>query len=120
MKPLGSLRFLLFISVLSGCGSHEPEQESASQRLARWRHEARAAAPAAISNEVIGITRVLNVTIDDDAPSPARWTGRAKAEYVNPLGGISRTNISLLFFVGMAGVDNRSHAGASATAAGMY
>jgi hypothetical protein len=51
------------------------------------------------SNDIVGFRRTLHAYVDDhgDYKNPHFWTGEVEAEYINPVGGVSVTNVPYKF-----------------------
>lgn len=94
--------------IVTGCGS-EPKQETSLQRSRRWQAEAEVAARSACSNDLVGISRIIDVTVMDSATHPNQWEAYATCEYVNQVGGIDRTNVYLRFRTTFADGSNQTH-----------
>ncbi len=67
-----------------------------------WREFSNEAEPmmlAEASNHIVGFRRMLHDYVDDhgDYKNPNVWTGKVEAEYINPIGGVSVTNVPFKF-----------------------
>lgn len=98
----GIFTILAIFSMLCGC--KKSVNETAGSRLAE---QAKQQMMIEITNEMVGLNRVLDAYVDDlttnnivdemKHPDLANWVGSAKVEYVNHLGGIDRTNLYFRF-----------------------
>jgi hypothetical protein len=73
---------------LAGCG-HKAELT--------LQQKAEIAFRAAITNQVVGLNRIISTEIEDEDGSIAKWRADATVEYVNSVGGIDRTNLPFRF-----------------------
>jgi hypothetical protein len=67
-----------------------------------WREFSNEAEPmmlAEASNHIVGFRRMLHAYVDGhgDYKNPNVWTGNVEAEYINPIGGVSVTNVPFKF-----------------------
>jgi len=67
-----------------------------------WREFSNEAEPmmlAEASNHIVGFRRMLHAYVDGhgDYKNPNVWTGNVEAEYINPIGGVSVTNVLFKF-----------------------
>ena len=54
----------------------------------------------AATNDIVGFTRIIDSQIDyGNLASVTNWRGRITAEFVNPVGGVTRTNLVYSFLV---------------------
>ena len=77
-------------------------KKAAGPKEKTWREFADEATPkmlAEASNHIVGFRRTLHVYVDDhgDYKNPNVWTGNVEAEYINPVGGVSVTNVPFKF-----------------------
>ena len=49
------------------------------------------------TNNVVGLSRIISVTVQDWDEQPSNWTGHVTAEFMNTMGGVGRTNIDYWF-----------------------
>lgn len=77
------------------------QQESAPDRMSRWRREAEGAIRSECTN-IVGFRRVLKVNSDIYASdSITNWTGKAEVEILNRIGGVEVTNVPIDFSIFM-------------------
>lgn len=97
---------LLLATFLCGCVKKEVamEDESQSQRMARWRTEAVADMRKEATNQITGITRIIDCQLNDGETALSKWTGSLIAEHINHVGGIDRTNLFFIFSSNMGRV----------------
>lgn len=74
-------------------GPHPDETDSRP----RWHREAREAALRACTNELPGITAIIQVSVYDEAPLTSGWRAFATVDHRNEFGGISRRELSIHF-----------------------
>ena len=89
--------------VAAGC-SHE---ESRDDRIARFKIEAALSQRQSCTNMVTGLRSIIRASIDDSSGNPCEWTGSAVVEFINPIGGVERTNLA--FICRQHGIDSVSH-----------
>jgi hypothetical protein len=109
MKIPVPLIALLAVGAVAGCSPSGRKIETSEQRLGRWRGEATACAWRDCTNMVIGFTKVVRVSVDDRQPKVSEWRADVEVEHVNVIGGIERTNLPLLFRIGLTGADDLTH-----------
>ena len=103
------------IAMLAMCGCRRNDEQLTPQTISITRHketprdrherEAREEVDHFLSNNVVGLTRVVSKNVHfwpkHGAPinldEPTNWWGEAVAEYINKAGGIERTNIEFHF-----------------------
>ncbi len=68
-----------------------------SSRVANLHASAKEAVLRECTNDVVGLNRVIHLDIIDTGDVPSQWSAFAVLEYVNPSGGISRTNLNFSF-----------------------
>ena len=73
---------------MAGCG-HKAELT--------LQQKAEIAFRAAVTNQVVGLNRIISTEIEDEDGSIAKWRADATVEYVNSVGGIDRTNLPFRF-----------------------
>jgi hypothetical protein len=82
------------------------DNESHGDKVARYRAGADAALREACTNAVIGLRSIIAMrgyTADDNF---MKWTGSAKVEFFNQIGGVERTNLNFKFVPSLAGQAN--------------
>ena len=67
------------------------------ETIQQQRDEAEGMLLKVCTNEVPGLNRIIDVSVDDSADLASKWTGRATVEYVNHLGGADRTNLLFIY-----------------------
>jgi hypothetical protein len=75
--------------------SSQPETELHQKH--RLRAEAEGKIRAECTNQISGLTRIINVFPDTTDSDPHKWKAEATADYVNHFGGVDRTNVSFTF-----------------------
>jgi len=109
---LGNRSIALLVLIFVGCerrpnlsdpqlSEERMQTESASQRINRWRSGADGAILKECTNAVIGFRRVLDARAWDTYSSTDvnKWTGEAKVEFINKVGGVEVTNLPFAFHV---------------------
>ena len=99
IKLLFSL-FAVGTLLLCGCGRQgvASKNESKDARLARFRTEANSAALKEATNEITGLNKIIDLSVNDSSDEMTNWSAVVTAEYMNHVGGIDRTNLHLLFW----------------------
>ena len=88
--------FSLFtIALLVGC-TRSPAPVS---QMDKFRAEAASTLPAAVSNYVVGITRIVHTDLQCYSESVSNWNATATVEFVNQRGGIERKDYPFVFLV---------------------
>jgi hypothetical protein len=77
-----------------------PPTETRLEEHIRWMSEARGAVLTAVSNDAIGLSRVIDCNISDYDDDVRKWKAVVTFEFVNRVGGIERTNYPYKFFSG--------------------
>lgn len=67
--------------------------ETDSQRWRRQQQQGEAAFAKSITNDVVGYSRTIETYRDISNDDVGKWWGHATVEYLNPMGGIQRTNL---------------------------
>jgi len=91
---------MIAAALLCGCNKEERPQT----QLELWRSQADFAILKACTNDLVGITRVVEHGVDDSSDILQKWTGVVVAEHVNSVGGIDRTNLYYKFGSSMGNV----------------
>jgi hypothetical protein len=73
--------------------SQPGDNESYAHKIKRYRAGADAALPAAITNAVVGLRTILTQRTETYDDNFNKWTARAEVEFINPVGGVERTNL---------------------------
>ena len=94
------LLFVLVGTALAGCGKPQPssyDSMTSPQRMEFLRSQAEAAIKTECTNLVPGIRNFVNLQSNVLDNSLARWSGSATLDYINPVGGVERTNLQFVF-----------------------
>jgi len=83
--------------------------EKPRAKVARLASEAEATARAECSNVVVGITRIVNIHCSTYEDQVRKWKADAQVEFINRVGGIERTNLTMTFDAGIPGPDGYCH-----------
>ena len=95
--------FSLFAAVVLLCGCRQQPQEIAwedqtpEQHLEHWRNSARFELMKECTNEIVGLSRIIETQINDSSGNVGQWTAEVTAEHINHYGGIERTNMLFCF-----------------------
>jgi len=85
-------------SAMDGSSHTGPgDNESYSDKLIRYRAGAWEAARSECTNEVTGLRGIISLDVDASDQNFMHWTATATVEYINHIGGVDRTNLSLRF-----------------------
>ena len=90
--------------VAAGCS----REESRDARIARFKAEAVVSQRQRCTNMVTGLRSIISARIDESSGNPCQWTGSAVVEFINPVGGVERTNLTF-FCRQYGGYDSVSH-----------
>jgi hypothetical protein len=74
-----------------------PGDETEYQERERLRIEADADFRTALTNDIVGLSRVISIRGDYYEKDIAQWRAEASVEYINKVGGIERTNVIYAF-----------------------
>lgn len=69
------------------------------KHLEAWRSQAQFLMLSAATNDIIGFRRLIDSKVEDYERAVSNWTGTVTAEYINSVGGVSRTNCLYIFQV---------------------
>ena len=75
----------------------EQKPEAHYKRMERFKSEAEVALAMECTNQIVGLSRIIEKHIADSDDDPDKWTASVTAEFVNHLGGIDRTNVPFTF-----------------------
>jgi hypothetical protein len=95
---MGVMGIMGVMLCFDGC-KERPKLDPAVLRTLQWREEAQQAIQKCCSNDVVGITRIVNTQVIDLEDHPDKWTGEASVEFINRVGGVERTNFPVRFFM---------------------
>jgi hypothetical protein len=69
------------------------DNEKYPHKVARYRASADSGVRAACTNYTIGLRSILELRSETFDDNFMKWTARATVEYINPIGGVNRTNL---------------------------
>ncbi len=70
-----------------------PEEfESHAQTWARYRLEATNGMMKSLTNDQVGLNRIIEIRFNDIGDDVSKWNAEAAVEFVNASGGVNRTN----------------------------
>jgi hypothetical protein len=69
------------------------DNEKYPHKLARYRASAEAGVRDACTNYTVGLRGILYLRADTSADNFMQWTAKATVEFINPVGGVDRTNL---------------------------
>lgn len=106
----GAAGFILVmvLSLVQANRSYPIREMTLREELAELRAQMDAGMPGALSNYVVGITRIVDVYKNFDAENIGRWKAEATVEYVNIVGGIQRTSLPIRAHSTSLGQDRRT------------
>lgn len=106
------MKFTIYIiaaaELLCGCS----KQDKPQSQVDHWRDQAYSVMLQGCTNEVTGLTKVIDHSIDDQSDQLSNWKAKATVEYINHFGGIDRTNVYYRFgssFGGLYTTHNYDH-----------
>ncbi len=73
------------------------DNKSYADKITRYRAGAGAAVRSACTNEIIGLRGIISLDVQTYDDNFKKWTATATVEYINHIGGVDRTNLSLRF-----------------------
>ena len=114
-RPIRGAMILVALALLIGGASiavvldNRARPESEYGRVSRFRAEARADLFKECTNQIVGLSRIIDARIDDVSGSddPRSWSASVTAEFVNKFGGIERTNLPFEFYTEKLGGNSR-------------
>jgi hypothetical protein len=71
--------------------------ESYPHKLNRYRVDADQAVRKGITNQVVGLRQIISQRADTSDENFMKWTATATVEFINPVGGVDRTNLDFKF-----------------------
>jgi DNA-directed RNA polymerase subunit RPC12/RpoP len=74
-----------------------PKPETELQLTSRLQSEAELEMLKESTNVIVGLNRIIRVSVSNRDENPYRWAGEVVAEFVNRVGGVERTNIFFKF-----------------------
>jgi hypothetical protein len=88
---------------LPDVSSRPTPRETPDQKLMRFRSEADALARSFVTNDVVGFRRIRWITSDTSSDFVTNWNGKAEAEFINQIGGVSTKLVIFTFATGKTG-----------------
>jgi hypothetical protein len=74
-------------------GTDIGDNEKYPHKLARYRSAADEALLAACTNYTVGLRSILYQRVETYDNNFMKWTAKATVEFINPVGGVERTNL---------------------------
>jgi hypothetical protein len=106
-KPATSVAPVAVVPPEQGGSFEDDSSDNNFQHRIEWfRAGADFAIRTACTNDVVGLRQIISTDRDTGADDLRRWHGRATVEFINPVGGVERTNLFYVFheFVGTLSV----------------
>ena len=83
--------------------------ENPAHQRARFRAEAQSALLQQCTNSIVGLHQVIAQDTRFLDENPGKWTADVTAEFVNPVGGIERTELPFAFWIYHSPLDGLDH-----------
>jgi hypothetical protein len=74
-----------------------PKPESELQQKIRLQSEAELEMLKESTNVVVGLNRIIRISVANGDDNPYKWAGEVIAEFINRVGGVERTNLYFKF-----------------------
>lgn len=69
------------------------DNESYPHKLTRYRFNAEQGVREACTNYTVGLSSIIDLRAETYDDNFMKWTASATVEYINPVGGVNRTNL---------------------------
>jgi hypothetical protein len=77
--------------------AHVPKPETEGEQKSRLQAEAEVEMLKESTNAIVGLNRIIHLSVANSNDNPYKWSGAVTAEFVNRVGGVERTNINFKF-----------------------
>jgi hypothetical protein len=104
MKTISCL--LAAIALLCGCLKQTPI--APPSKIETFRTEAQQQLGSAVSNYVVGVTRIVHTDLNCTSEVVSNWSATATVEFVNKNGGVERKDVPFVFVV-VNGTNSTEH-----------